>query len=180
MLSRWNSLLIGGVCVVGAAGAPAPEAAATVPLVKTTPPCGSTADLFFCAVFKQPTETVKNLSHISANLPGSGTATVTWTGTIFCQGLGDFPNYRVDFQIRDDTAAPQINGDGGASVGQRLKPASKYATFSQQFPLSLTRVFSVAAAGSKTFRLMGKPQWIGGLSINCFVNGGAMSVTYMP
>jgi len=133
--------LLFAVCLGSLIGSAGVSTAATV---KTQAPCVEPGFDYCVSFTHTPATVLIRALHFTA--PSAGTAIVTFHGSMVCSNSEDFLD--LFSQILDTNGRPDLTGPGALRHKTRLAPAPAGTTFN----LASTRVFTIASAGSTTFR----------------------------
>jgi hypothetical protein len=120
-------------------------------LFRSQGPC--TPEPVACMTFTN-TGDIPRLRAFRFTAPSRGTAVVQFHGSAVCEHAGSGDGVVIfQSQILDDTTlTPDARGPGGLQHGARMLPQTAGLTHGRTtFNLASTRLFTIAAAGEKTF-----------------------------
>ncbi|MFC3695274.1 hypothetical protein [Chenggangzhangella methanolivorans] len=182
--------------------AAADKAGQAKPFIKALKPCGSAADLYICANVTASGDATTLLPAKSVKYPGKGVATVTWQGSVFCDMRGvlsssplaeTFIDYEYYAHLALTTGATtfSVNEPGSASVGERFHlslfanepPPGMVLNRTSSTPVTLVKTYEIKKATEVAHRVVAIRDWRkfdDDANNFCNINGGAMSVTFVP
>jgi hypothetical protein len=159
------------------------DAALAAAVIKTQAPCTAGGGLW-CVTFDSFSSTIPVIRSFSFNAPSKGTAAVTFHGSILCGSIFDYSHPDVidlvSQIVTTSDATPSASGPGGLRLAVVVPPV--WSTLSgsiDSFNLASTRVFTIAAAGAKTYYFKIAKLRMDGESY-CVVSNGAFTVVFVP
>ncbi|MGA0532499.1 hypothetical protein [Hansschlegelia sp. KR7-227] len=201
--------LIGALLAASLAAGAAPASAAgpeARPFMRGNTPCGTADNVHFCLAFTPADEALKPkpISDLRVRFAAPGRALVTWQGSVFCSvspstpdtrgRMGESYEYYVFLGLTDDDSPYVYNAPGTQSLGEksyldirarnteaRRTDFVLSASRIDMKPVTLSRLFVINRPQLATYRAVGFGDFrIANSTSFCNVNGGAMTVQYMP
>lgn len=172
-------------------------AARAAPLVRVfqRPGCGSAANNFLCFSLTQTAaspsfSTYRSTPALTFNAPRPGRAVVTWQGTGYCTGDTIFTSFDpprtewdivLNVQLQEGTGGGiPYNAPGASSLGEN-RQADMVRSYYLMTPLTLTRSFTIPAAGQKRYFLRARAEFRASIISGAFcnINGGSMTAIFV-